>query len=45
MIERYLTRRWGAAGQLTESDVAARQVLIDDWVASLYARAEVQVTR
>lgn len=45
MIERYLTRRWGAAGQLTESDVAARQALIDDWVVSLYARAEVQVTR
>jgi len=45
MIERYLTRRWGAASQLIESDVAARQALIDDWVASLYARAEVRMTR
>ena len=44
LIERYLTRRWGSARPLVES-VAARQGLIDDWVASLYARADVRVAR
>ncbi len=44
LIERFLTRFWGSARQLSEGEAAARQALIDDWVAARYARANVRVT-
>ena len=40
-IDRYLARRFPSSTQPTEAEVAARQDLIDDWIASLTIRAEV----
>ncbi len=40
-IERYLARRFPPPTQPSAADTAARQALIDDWLASLPARAAV----
>ena len=40
-IERYLARRFAPPARPSAADAAARQALIDDWLASLPARAAV----